>query len=175
MSRIEALNAAKRDKISDSDFPTPKNILLFVCTGNTCRSPIAQALFNHRAEQEHSEFWFAKSAGLAAEVGSAANPHAVKLLSEQGIALSDHVAKQLSREMMSEATLVLTMNSTQRDLLSLYFKEYSDKIFSISEFTDTQRDIADPFGGGEDIYAQTIADLVELNDKIFDKLANLKD
>ncbi len=170
MSRLNAINSAKRETAEESALTAQKNIVLFVCTGNTCRSPMAQALFNKKAETMPGERWYARSAGVAAKAGSAASEHVVNLLADQGIALKDHLAKQLSREMMSEATVVITMNSVQRDLLLLYFPEYEEKIFSIADYTGSGEDVADPYGGDEEDYAKTLGQLTELIDKIFDRL-----
>ncbi|NLJ70806.1 MAG: low molecular weight protein arginine phosphatase [Clostridiaceae bacterium] len=131
-----------------------QNHILFVCTGNTCRSPMAAAIFNYYAERENKS-WFAISAGLAAESGLPVTPEAKEALALLGINLEDHRSRQLDEKMMKDAKIVLTMTATQRDLLHIYYPDIAEKIFTIYEFIGTEKDITDPYGGSLETYQET--------------------
>jgi protein-tyrosine phosphatase len=81
--------------------------VLFVCTGNICRSPMAEAMLAHRLEQR-AVAATVRSAGLVLE-GTPASEHGVELLQGRGLDLSGHRARRMTAEMVSDADLVLGM------------------------------------------------------------------
>lgn len=148
-----------------------KKVVLFVCTGNTCRSPMAAAIFNHFAEQEEIN-WFARSAGIATETGLPISDDAKTAINEYGIYIEDHMSRQLDERMLIDANIVLTMTKTQRDLLHIYFPEKKDKVFSVAEFTDFHGDIEDPYGKGLEKYQETAKILMEIIPKVLNVLTS---
>lgn len=144
--------------------------ILFVCTGNTCRSPMAAAIFNHFAEQAKQLDLFAVSAGMATESGLPVSPEAKDVLTELGINLEDHRSRQLDEKMIKNAYIVLTMTTTQRDLLHIYYPKTADKVFTLYEFIDEEGDITDPFGRDIDIYRDAAKKLVNAMPKVIQKL-----
>ncbi|NLM19224.1 MAG: low molecular weight protein arginine phosphatase [Clostridiaceae bacterium] len=147
------------------------NYILFVCTGNTCRSPMAAAIFNSYAERENKH-WFAISAGLATESGLPVTPEAKEALAAVGINLEDHRSRQLDKKMMKDAKIVLTMTATQRDLLHIYYPDKAEKIFTICEFIGSEQDIKDPYGGSLEIYQETAGILISAMPYILKNLTN---
>lgn len=145
--------------------------VLFVCTGNTCRSPMATAIFNHFSEKANSS-WFATSAGLATETGLPITDKAAEALLDFGIYIEDHQAHQLEARMIKDANIVLTMTETQRDLLHVYYPEFADKVMTIAEFGDYDEDVKDPFGQGISAYKEIAALFVEIMPGIVEKLTN---
>jgi protein-tyrosine-phosphatase len=130
--------------------------LLFVCTGNTCRSPMAEAIAKHLSKDIHI-----KSAGVFAAEGSPASIHTVEALSEQGISIN-HSSKGLTKELVDWATYIFTMTHSHKDLIVRQFPESLPKIYTIKEFAQHSRgDVMDPYGGPIEVYRQTFNELNE--------------
>lgn len=121
-------------------------LVLFICTANICRSPMAEALFNARA-QKNNDDWRARSAGTWAGENQAATSLAVQALAERGIALTGHRAHQVTAEDLVESDVVLVMTRNHRDALVSEFPAQKNKIHLMSELEGREYDIADPYGG----------------------------
>ncbi|PEJ58536.1 low molecular weight phosphatase family protein [Bacillus sp. AFS002410] len=134
-----------------------KNIL-FVCTGNTCRSPMAEALLRHHG----NEFFQVKSAGVYAMPGIPASQNAILALKNKGID-ANHSSQQVNDELLEWSSNVLSMTSSHKQMLITNFPQYKDKIFTFYEFINGQSiDISDPYGGSLPIYEHTLNELEEL-------------
>lgn len=109
--------------------------ILFVCTGNTCRSPMAEHIARRLLERKGLKGEIAvASAGLAALPGAPASAEARDVLAGMGIDLSRHQAVQLNRKQVEEADLIFTMTASQkRQLLELY-PEARGKVFVLKEY-----------------------------------------
>ena len=132
--------------------------VLFVCTGNTCRSPMAAALFNHRFSGEGAK-WCAASAGLFAAEGAPITAIASDVLAASGVAATPynnypaHRARNVTRELIEEADRVIAISASHALELTLRFPEHAAKIESMP------MDIADPYGGDEAIYRTCLAEI----------------
>ncbi len=144
----------------------PKNIL-FVCTGNTCRSPMAEGLFIKLAAR-HPD-WSVASAGVAAWPGQAASPETLYVLRRHGIDLSDHRSSSVLHDMMADATHVYAMTRSHLATLLAYFPEYVDKCALVTCHTDGD-DIADPIGCGQSAYNAVANQLLAALTAILTKL-----
>jgi protein-tyrosine-phosphatase len=140
--------------------------IFFVCTGNTCRSPMAEAILTAK-ELPGVEV---RSAGIfAGEVPLSANAQTV--LSEEGISF-EHTSKQLLPEDVEWATLILTMTASHKQYLLQDFPEHAGKIYTLKEFAGgTAADVSDPYGGSLSTYQQTFNELKSLIDQVVDKLS----
>jgi protein-tyrosine phosphatase len=127
-------------------------IYLFVCTGNTCRSPMAEALFRrHLAERlkcpedELMDRGYAVlSAGLSAGAGLPASPEAVAALDDAGIDLRNHESQPVTERLLVQADHVLTMTRGHQQVILGEFPELSSRVRMLSY---DRRDISDPYGG----------------------------
>lgn len=155
-----------------------KNIL-FVCTGNTCRSPMAEGIFNHVVlGEEKLEGVRAFSAGVSAFSGDdGANPKAQKAVKELfGIDISGHKAKTIGEEDLKKADIILTMTEGHKKIILSVVPEAESKIWTLKEYvsgykkTDESLDVQDPYGMGEEEYKSCAKELKHLIDELIEKL-----
>lgn len=143
-----------------------KNIL-FVCTGNVCRSPMAEAMFRKMAAALPGVV--VASAGVSAGDGQPASREAVEVLAEQGIDLSKFRSQPVTEELLAKATHVFVMTDDHQRLLDLFFPEASDKVHLVREFSKGARNVPDPIGMGKRAYTEcrdsiksALVDLLEI-------------
>ncbi len=127
--------------------------ILVICTGNTCRSPMAEAWLNARLAAYD---WWAKSAGVAAWPGQPASPEAVAAMKELDINLSAHASRPLTEELVHEADILLAMTQGHCHEILRRFPEAANKTFLLDSFgAAPPRDVPDPYGGTLDDYRRT--------------------
>ncbi|WP_410984935.1 low molecular weight protein arginine phosphatase [Bacillus cereus] len=132
--------------------------VLFVCTGNTCRSPMAEALLRHYGKGNFE----AKSAGVFANPGSDASLYAKDALAEKGIKAA-HASQQITEELLEWADMVLTMTESHKQLVLGHYPSAGKKVYTFYEFVEgTSKDISDPFGGSLSIYKSTLIEMEKL-------------
>ncbi|MBV6500338.1 MAG: Protein-arginine-phosphatase [Prosthecobacter sp.] len=137
-----------------------KNVL-FICTGNTCRSPLAEAIFRDLTK-DRPDFKVA-SAGTGAFSGQPASRHSVRLAQERGLDLSGHRSRAVTIDLVEAATHIFALGRGHLAALVDEFPESEDKAYLVTEFTADDRlrgrDIADPFGGDLDDYREMMQHL----------------
>ena len=134
--------------------------ICFVCTGNTCRSPMAEAMFNHLAKKKRLRF-SVSSAGLSAVNGDPISENAVKALKKAGVECTpendyeNHTAKMLDEQMANEADEIVAISSSHMMHLLLTYPQHAHKlsVFPI--------DIPDPFMYGEEEYEKCLTAITE--------------
>jgi protein-tyrosine-phosphatase len=152
--------------------PRTKTIL-FVCTGNSCRSPMAEYLFRARAGRDCA--WRSISAGTHAPRGMPASPEAILVMSELGIDLAPHRSQPVTQELLREADLVVALASHHAEFLRARFPEAAGRVRMLKLAGDPARggqDVADPIGQSVFVYRSVRNEIDSaLSDLILDILA----
>jgi protein-tyrosine-phosphatase len=146
--------------------------VIFVCTANRCRSPMAMGLFRDKLIDQPDE-WQVGSAGTWAVEGEPAMSYVQKMLLSKGIDISEHLSAQVTGELLSEYNLVLAMEKGHKEGLRVEFPGMAGKIFLLSEMVGQVFDIPDPVGGPPAEYEMTLREIDQLLTKGFDKISQL--
>lgn len=134
--------------------------LLFVCTGNTCRSPMAEGLM--RRWLGESPEWEVESAGVSAVAGQRASEGAIQVMAEKDIDLSGHRSRTLTQAQIDAADLVVVMTDAHKSAVSGRFPRGGERVRLLNDFNPRRHgeDVPDPFGMRADVY-RTIRDEIE--------------
>jgi len=151
--------------------PTTYN-LLFVCTGNTCRSPLAESIARRAGLERGWSHLAVRSAGIAAFDGAPASSGASDVARAQGLDLSDHSARSLTRSLVDWADLILVMSVAH--LMAVRELGAGEKAALITEFVAGDHggsSVEDPFGGDDRTYRRVFDQLEEAVEGTLARLA----
>lgn len=156
--------------------PNKKLNLLFLCTGNTCRSVLAEYLARKLGEENNIE---TSSAGIAANSAFPVPPAIPKLLAEEGVRRLDHTPRLLNAEMADKADYIFAMERYHQDYVFKKFPQARKKTFLLKEFAGNSAgiedmeiglEVNDPIGGSEDVYRRCFAEVKKAVQAVIQKL-----
>lgn len=137
--------------------------ILVVCVGNICRSPMAEALLKQRFPEKNID-----SAGVGALVGHGADPAAIKIMEQQNIDITSHVAKQIDENLALKADLIFTMSDSQNKWIEERWPFCRGKTFKLGHWND--KDIADPYKHEMNAFITAYKDIVSSIDEWQNKI-----
>lgn len=156
--------------------------ILFVCTGNTCRSSMAEGIFKEILKKTNNKTIHVSSSGINAFEGECANGKAINALKKKSIDISSHRAKQLDYDIINVSDLILTMTTEHKNILEHSVPEAAHKIYTLKEYAylisneksnGNNLDIADPYGMDYNVYEQIMREIEAELQKIINNINKL--
>ena len=149
-----------------------KPSVLFVCTANRFRSPIAEAIFRKLLRERGIEKdWLVGSAGSWAKDGLSPVPSAAWMLDHLGLDLSIHQSRSVSRELVAQYHLVLVMEKNQKEALQIEFPELNQRVFMLTEICcGPVVDIPDPVSQPEEVCLSVAWEIIHLIENCFQEI-----
>lgn len=153
--------------------------ILFVCTGNTCRSSMAEGIFKHLLKNSGNNNINVSSAGINAFEGDDANEKAIYTLNKKGIDILNHKARQLTKKIIIDSDIILTMTKSHKKMIINAAPEYSNRVYTLKEYAfiinneETEGknlDIVDPYGLDYNVYEKVAEEIEENLIKIINKI-----
>lgn len=146
--------------------------VLFVCTGNTCRSPMAKAVLDHLASQTNGLAGLVvDSAGTSADTGAPATPEAISVVRELlGVDISAHTAKRVTAELVNASDLVLCMARSNKDAVLRLVPSSAGKVFLLGDYAGTGEEVHDPIGHGLKAYNACATQLLHMVEAVLNRI-----
>ncbi len=147
-----------------------KRNILFVCTGNTCRSPMAEAYFKHLTVLHGLSDIHAASAGVAAFDGEKASPQALFALSLHGIDGTRHRSQAVTETLVSQADFIYAMTHSHKQKLVNAFPPSAERVCTLLSLLESDADLPDPFGGSSEEYVRCLNRMIPALEKLVGRL-----
>lgn len=154
-----------------------KRSVLFVCTANICRSPMAMGLLRYKVSASQSESpeddTLVASAGTWALDGYPAALNSILVMGELGIDISDHTSRMITLDMMDRFNLVLTMERGHKEALQIEFPDYASNVYLLSEMIGKGYNIQDPIGRSLREFRHTVTEIDKILTEGYVKILGL--
>ena len=149
--------------------------ILFVCTGNTCRSPAAARILQACLEKrgENCSEWLIDSAGLHAGRGQPVSRQMAAALARRGLDPSRHRSRPLEDVNLDQYAVILVMEAAQRQDLLARFPVLNGKVLLLAEVCSRHDDVVDPYGAGETVYDRTVQQIETLLECGYEQIRKL--
>lgn len=147
--------------------------VLFVCTANICRSPVAEGILRDRLQKRGLQEWTVASAGTWALEVRGASRNSVLLMEEAGIDISNHQAKIVTPERLKQADLILTMELGHAEALQIEFPEHAHKVYLLTEMIGQRYNVEDPYRRDLSAYRRMVEEVTNLIDTGLDNILAL--
>ncbi len=172
--RVESLTMVSWIMTIEESIPKTGDILMklvFVCTGNTCRSPMAEHMLKNRLTEDEREQLDVTSAGVAASDGQPPAQPAVAVMKEEGVdSLALHSSTPIENIDLEEGDLVLTMTPAHESRFPPDLESQGVRVDVLKEFVGRSGGISDPFGGDVNRYRQLRQELGAIIDEVYERL-----
>ena len=144
--------------------------IMFICTGNICRSSMAEVILRKLAEEKGKEVE-SYSSGIFAQNGEQATQYSVEALKEIGIDLANHKATNVKDAKLDEMDLILCMTKDHKQMILQHYPDLKEKVYTLEEYTNgIQEDVKDPWGYDIEIYRKCSRQIYQAIEKLVDKI-----
>ncbi|MDD5065929.1 MAG: low molecular weight protein arginine phosphatase [bacterium] len=148
-------------------------MILFVCTGNTCRSPMAEIYFNDQIRNIKNIGFYAESAGIMAGGENRISEYASHTLDQYHVRVPGSFrSTALTRDLLRDSEYAYFMEQKQKEYVLENYPEFSNKIFLLSEINREEYDIKDPAGDSLSSYEKSFLEIKKYIDILIKQLKN---
>lgn len=154
--------------------------ILFVCSGNSCRSPMAEGLMKKRLFAKYGDAVKVHSAGTLGIDDNPATMNAIQVAKEKGVDISAHYSRGIRKTHVADADIIFAMEHHHKEFLERYFPKYRENVFLLKSFANDEANInneaiSDPIGQSLKVYRKIINEIENEINRILPQIEKLID